>query len=128
MIYHQFSVRRYHTFMLLLTGSVCWAIFLWAPSGSILRNSIGDLVVVIFLYSVIRWLRPQADALWAVGITACWAYGVELLQASGWTDRFDHDRAWVELFLGSTFQWMDLFYYSAGLSGAFFAERFLKNR
>ena len=55
-----------------------------------IRNYLGDVLVVILIYTIIRTITPDKPAKWYILPTAVlvFAYAVEFLQLWGFCDRF----------------------------------------
>lgn len=83
----------------------------------------GDLLVVVFLYFLLRGLTP-ASRLQAGAAVFLFALGVELTQAAGlieWLGLADH--ALARAVLGAVFDWKDVGAYALGALCAVLVDR-----
>jgi len=91
------------------------SIFFLAPTGSLLRNSGGDFIVVIFLYTLFKSFFPNARNYLVAFFVLMWSIFLEILQFFEIPNLFNTEHALVKLILGTTFQWLDIFIYTLGL-------------
>lgn len=106
-----FNTRYLATFSLLLIIEVCIALFI---HDQIIRPFVGDVLVVLLLYSFVRAFI-NINTLKAIIGVLLFAYTVEVIQATpfiDWTGLSDHKIA--KIILGNTFDWKDLFAYTLG--------------
>ena len=105
----------------------CW-IFLYGSVIPFVRFSLGDFFVVMFIYSLIKAIRPDSSSFrlgWQVFL---FALSIELLQLFGFPQLFDTSKAWVQIVLGSNFEWLDIVMYALGLITVITTERFFWKR
>jgi len=96
-------------------------------TDSIIRPFVGDVLVVILLYTGIRSFIFIPYLKLAVGVLL-FAYGVELSQALGliYVLHWENYR-WAQLLLGSVFDWWDMVAYTIGFIIILLFERQLNN-
>lgn len=88
------------------------------------RNSVGDFLVVIFLFTSIKVVFPNiASFNLAVGI---FIFGVviEILQLLKIPQFFGTEKVWVKLILGSSFEWMDIVAYLFGVGVIYYIDKY----
>lgn len=91
--------------------------------GGFVRNTVGDVVVVIFLYALLRAVAPCSPPPAAAAVLAL-AFAIEAIQALDLIDRLGIQRSrLIDVVLGSTFTWGDLVAYTIGVAVALGAER-----
>ena len=107
-------------FVLLLVTEICIGRF---ASGWI-RNYLGDVLVVVLLYSFFRMLIPDIPKKWYVlpTLILLLAFGVELLQLWGFCDRFGISNRLLRILIGTSFSTGDLFCYSVGIIPCYLTE------
>jgi len=97
-------------------------------TDSIIRPFVGDMLVVILLYTGIRSFMSLPYLKLAVGVLL-FAYGVELSQALEliYVLHWENYR-WAKLLLGSVFDWWDMLAYTLGFFSIHFFERWCQFR
>ncbi|MEO1043670.1 MAG: DUF2809 domain-containing protein [Pseudomonadota bacterium] len=96
--------------------------------GGVVRTHGGDLLVVAWLYCLVRavfLLRPSVSAAFVVAL----AFLIEVGQAFALIERLGLGEAFAaELALGRHFDPFDLIAYALGGAGAFLADRYVTRR
>lgn len=83
-----------------------------------IRGSLGDLVVVIWVASVLATVGPlRTRWAWCAGLALALATTLECLQLLGKVDR--DAPLWQHLIFGSTFDPLDLLHYAIGAGVAY---------
>jgi hypothetical protein len=101
--------------MLALVALLLGLLILKYGAGSpLIRYTLGDFIIVIFLYSALRTFLPHISGIGlGVGVFL-FALSVELLQLTGFPQHFDTRKLWVQVLLGSRFEWLDIVMYALG--------------
>jgi|GEM_PF-834830 len=92
------------------------------------RNSLGDVLVVMLLYTLFRTVspeKPRAGWLLPTGLLL-FACCVEYLQLWGFCDRFHITNRLLRIIIGTGFSFSDLLCYAAGSLPCFLAELHLR--
>lgn len=91
-----------------------------------IRNYLGDVLVVVLLYTLFRTVSVQKPNAWYVLPTAIlvFAFGVEFLQLWGFCDRFGITNRLLRIIIGTGFSAIDLICYSIGILPCYAAEYF----
>ena len=90
---------------------------------AIIRPYIGDLLVVILLYCFVRAFTNFAVLPVAIGVLL-FAYCIEILQYFQLVDRLGLGQyKLARIVIGSTFQWIDLVAYTAGIAIVLWVEQ-----
>ena len=82
-----------------------------------LRDYVGDLLVVILLYTLARTvfpLKPKFGVLLPT-LILLFAFGVEFLQLWGFCDRFGIENKLLRVIIGTGFSWLDMLCYVIGM-------------
>ncbi len=81
-----------------------------------IRNYLGDVLVVILIYTIIRTITPDKPAKLYILPTAVlvFAYAVEFLQLWGFCDRFGITNRLLRIIIGTGFSVVDLMCYTIG--------------
>ena len=88
-------------------------IALWVRD-SFVRPFVGDVLVVVLIYLVLRSFLPMAPRRLALGVLV-FACSIELLQAVDYVALLGLENiAWLSIALGRTFSWSDLLAYAVG--------------
>lgn len=106
-----FNTKYLAIFCILLITEIGIALFV---NDQIIRPFVGDLLVVLLLYSFVRAFTSINTLKATIGVLL-FAYVVELIQATpfiDWIGLSDHKIA--KIILGNTFDWKDLFAYTLG--------------
>ena len=91
------------------------------------RNYLGDVLIVILLYTLFRTVMPGWPGKWwllPAVILAC-AFAVEFLQLWGFCDRFGITNRLLRIILGTGFSKIDLVCYAIGIVPCCIAEHCL---
>ena len=89
-----------------------------------IRNYLGDVLVVILLYTLFRTAFPERSGKWYVLPTAIlvFAFGVEFLQLWGFCDRFGITNRLLRIITGTGFSAVDLLCYAVGIVPCYATE------
>ena len=95
-----------------------------------IRNSFGDILVVILLYTLFRTVSPDFPKKWYVLPTAIlvFAYGVEFLQLWGFCDKFGISNKLLRIIIGTGFSTGDLICYTIGILPCYLTEILLRKK
>ena len=94
------------------------------------RNSLGDVLVVILIYTVCRTVspdQPHCGLLLPAGILI-FAFGVEFLQLWGFCDKMHITNRLLRIIIGTGFACSDLLCYAAGILPCVLSEMLLRKR
>lgn len=94
------------------------------------RNSLGDILVVILLWTLCRAVspaKPRYGMLLPAAILL-FAFGVEFLQLWGFCDRLHITNRLLRIIIGTGFSVSDLICYTAGILPCMAAELLLRKR
>ena len=94
------------------------------------RNSLGDILVVILLWTLCRAVspaKPRYGMLLPAAILL-FAFGVEFLQLWGFCDRLHITNRLLRIMIGTGFSVSDLICYTAGILPCMAAELLLRKR
>ncbi len=94
------------------------------------RNSLGDILVVILLWTLCRTVSP-AKPRYGMLLPAAlllFAFGVEFLQLWGFCDRLHITNRLLRIIIGTGFSVSDLICYTAGILPCLAAELLLRKR
>lgn len=88
------------------------------------RNYLGDVLVVILVYALIRTIVVNVPTKWYVLPTAVlvFAFAVEFLQLWGFCDRFGITNKLLRIIIGTGFSYIDLLCYAAGIIPCYIVE------
>ena len=88
------------------------------------RNYLGDVLVVILLYTLWRTVKPDRPGKWYVLPTAIliFAFGVEFLQLWGFCDRLGITNRLLRIIIGTGFSMEDLISYVIGCIPCYVTE------
>ncbi len=89
-----------------------------------IRNYLGDVLVVILLYTLCRTVNSNWPAKWYVlpTVILIFAFGVEFLQLWGFCDRFGITNRLLRIIIGSGFSFEDLVSYAIGIVPCYVVE------
>ena len=92
------------------------------------RNSLGDILVIILLYALFRTARPCPDAKWFFVPTAIliFSFAVEFLQLWGICDRLNITNALLRIIIGTGFSVEDLICYVIGSVPCYVTEYLIR--
>lgn len=108
--------------ILLLTVEV----FIGMYATGWVRNYLGDVLVVILLYALVRLVSPEKPAKWYILPTGIlvFAFIVEFLQLWGFCDRFGITNRLLRIIIGTGFSTVDLVSYTIGILPCYVVEYF----
>ena len=94
------------------------------------RSYLGDVLVVILLYTIIRTISPDKPSKWFVLPTAIliFAFIVEFLQLWGFCDRFNITNKLLRIIIGTGFSVIDLVSYVVGIIPCYITELFMSEK
>ena len=89
-----------------------------------IRSYLGDVLVVILLYSIFRTIFPKWPGKWYVlpTVILIFAFGVEFLQLWGFCDRFGITNRLLRIIIGTGFSIEDLVSYTIGIVPCYVVE------
>ena len=89
-----------------------------------IRNYLGDVLVVILLYTLYRTIIPDWPAKWYVlpTVILVFAFVVEFLQLWGFCDRFGITNRFLRIIIGTGFSIEDLVSYTIGIVPCYVVE------
>ncbi|MCR4695762.1 MAG: DUF2809 domain-containing protein [Lachnospiraceae bacterium] len=93
-----------------------------------IRNYLGDVLVVILIYTIIRTITPDKPAKWYILPTAVLvlAYAVEFLQLWGFCDKFGITNRLLRIIIGTGFSIADLLCYTIGVIPCYITEYMIR--
>lgn len=116
-------ISFFHLILAVLAFVCGLAIFFYGSVIPFIRYSMGDFVVVIFIYCSIKALIPWLTSHWlALGVFG-FSLTIEVLQYFDVPRYFGTDKVWVQIILGSTFEWFDIAMYAVGLLAVLWLEK-----
>ena len=92
------------------------------------RNYIGDVLVVILIYTVFRTVspeRPRAPFILPLAILL-FAFAVEFLQLWGFCDKLGIENRLLRIVIGTGFSVEDLVSYTSGIIPCYITEKFIR--
>ena len=94
------------------------------------RSYLGDVLIVILLYTLFRTVFPAWPGKWWLLPAAIllFAFAVEFLQLWGFCDRFGITNRLMRIILGTGYSTVDLACYAIGIVPCFFAEYMMYGR
>ena len=94
------------------------------------RDYIGDVLIVILLYTLWRTVLPEKPRYGLSLPTGLllFAFGVELLQLWGFCDRFGITNELLMIIIGTGFSTVDLICYLIGIIPCYVAEFVIRNK
>ena len=94
------------------------------------RIYLGDILVVILLYTIVRTIIPNKKTPWFIipGVILIFAFAVEFLQLWGFCDRFGITNELLRIIIGTGFSTIDLICYLIGIIPCFIAEFVLNKK
>jgi hypothetical protein len=115
-----FNKKYFILFLILLAIEIMIAVFM---HDNFIRNNIGDILVVIMLYTLLRAFIPTTVVKALAGVLF-FSIFVEVLQCFDTVHvlHLEHNRV-ASTILGSYFSWMDIACYIAGVAIIYFVER-----
>ena len=94
------------------------------------RIYLGDVLVVILLYTIVRTIIPNKKMPWFIIPSAIlvFAFIVEFLQLWGFCDRFGITNELLRIIIGTGFSTVDLICYLIGITPCYVAEFVIRNK
>ena len=94
------------------------------------RIYLGDVLVVILLYTIVRTIIPNKKIPWFIIPTAIliFSFIVEFLQLWGFCDRFGITNEFLRIIIGTGFSTVDLMCYLIGIIPCYIAEFVLNKK
>ena len=94
------------------------------------RIYLGDVLVVILLYTIVRTIIPNKKMPWFIlpTVIAVFAFIVEFLQLWGFCDRFGITNELLRIIIGTGFSKVDLICYLTGIIPCYIAEFVLSRK
>ena len=95
-----------------------------------IRNYLGDVLVVILLYTIFRAISVEKPKKWYVlpTVILVFAFAVEFLQLWGFCDRFGITNRLLRIIIGTGFSAEDLLCYAAGVLPCYISEYLTKKK
>ena len=94
----------------------------------VIRPYIGDLLVVILIYSIVKSFLNTPVLTTALSVLI-FSYIIETLQYFHAVDRFGlQDSKIARLIMGTSFEWIDLVAYTIGIALILYSEKVIANR
>ncbi len=90
------------------------------------RNNVGDILVVILIYCLVRTITPYVPGnpyILPVAILI-FAFGVEFLQLWGFCDKFGIENRLLRIIIGTGFSVTDLISYFVGVVACYFVDAY----
>lgn len=110
-------MNRRIIFGLLSLLLLCVEILIGLYSHGWVRNYVGDLLVVILIYTIIRTTSPYHPSKWYIlpTIVLAFSFCVEFVQLWGFCDRFGITNRFLRILIGTGFSVIDLVSYTIGV-------------
>ena len=95
-------------------------------AGGWVRAYLGDVLVVILLYTLVRTISVNKPSKWFILPTAIllFSFIVEFLQPWGFCDRFGITNNLLRIIIGTGFSYIDLICYAVGIIPCYIVEFF----
>ena len=89
-----------------------------------IRSYLGDVLVVILLYTLFRTISPERPRKWYIlpTLILVFAFVVEFLQLWGFCDRFGITNKFLRIIIGTGFSIVDLVSYCIGIIPCYIVE------
>lgn len=99
-------------------------------AGGWVRAYLGDVLVVILLYTILRTISVNKPSKWFILPTAIliFSFIVEFLQLWGFCDRFGITNNLLRIIIGTGFSYIDLICYAVGVIPCYIVEFFRFHR
>ena len=93
-----------------------------------IRGYLGDVLVVILIYTIFRTIIPDKPGKWYILPSAIlvFAFSVELLQLWGFCDRFGITNRLLRIIIGTGFSIADLLCYTIGVIPCYITEYMIR--
>ncbi len=100
-------------------------ILIGAFAHGFIRNYVGDVLVVILIYTICRTISPDKPGKWYILPTCIliFAFIVEFLQLWGFCDRFGITNRLLRIIIGTGFSVEDLISYTIGIIPCYICDR-----
>ena len=110
-------MNRRYIFGIVSLFLLCVEILIGLYAHGWVRNYIGDLLVVILLYTLIRTISPYSPSKWYIlpTIVLVFSVCVEFIQLWGFCDRFGITNRFLRILIGTGFSVVDLVSYTIGV-------------
>ena len=94
------------------------------------RIYLGDVLVVILLYAIVRTIIPNKKIRWFIipTVILIFAFIVEFLQLWGFCDRFGITNELLRIIIGTGFSTVDLLCYLIGIIPCYIAEFLIRKK
>ena len=95
-----------------------------------IRNYLGDVLVVVLIYTIFRTISPDKPDKWFIlpGAVLLFSFVVELLQLWGFCDRFGITNHLLRIIIGTGFSLVDLACYTIGVIPCYVAEYMISKK
>ena len=122
-------MKKRYIFLIITLALLLIEILIGTYAEGWVRSYLGDMLVVILIYSLFRTISPERPKEWFVLPTAIliFAFAVEFLQLWGFCDRLGITNKFLRIIIGTGFSKVDLVCYCIGLVPCYLAEFFNKN-
>lgn len=92
------------------------------------RSYLGDVLVVILIYTIVRTIVPYKIRKWYVlpTIILVFSFIVEFLQLWGFCDRLGITNQFLRIIIGTGFSWVDIASYCIGIIPCYVSEYLLQ--
>ena len=103
-------------------------IFIGIYATGWIRSYLGDVLVVILIYTIIRTIIPNKPKNWIILPSAVliFSFIVEFLQLWGFCDRFGITNHLLRIIIGTGFSVMDLVSYTIGIIPCYVSEYMIR--
>lgn len=103
------------------------AIAIFVPSGTFIRASLGDFLVVILVYSCVRAVFDINPLILAIAV-CLFAFTIELAQYFHFVDRMGIKNQFLRIIIGTSYSTGDLIMYAAGSLTIYVIDQFGLNQ
>lgn len=95
-----------------------------------IRYYLGDVLVVILLYAIIRTVSPDKPGKWFIlpTLVLIFSFATEFLQLWGFCDRFGITNRLLRIIIGTGFSVLDLVCYTIGIIPCYVSEYLIEKR
>jgi Protein of unknown function (DUF2809). len=95
-----------------------------------IRIYLGDVLVVILIYTILRTISPNKPKRWIILPSAVliFSFIVELLQFWGFCDRFGITNHFLRIIIGTGFSFIDLVCYTVGIIPCYVSEYIIRKK
>ena len=93
------------------------------------RSYLGDVLVVILLYTIIRTIVPRKGKWFVIPtVILVFSFILEFLQLWGFCDHFGITNEFLRIIIGTGFSWIDIACYCIGIIPCYVSEYLLNRR